>query len=395
MTTSSTIIAPAPRPFKGGRDGSASHSRGTPSVRRVGALAWTMTLFLTFASSAPAASRDLVSPPWSANPSTTVSTEEVTFRSGGATLSGTLHLPAGRRGLGAVVVTHTASKPLRDTPLYRHLTEMLPALGIAVLTYDRRGSGKSAGTLKDSDYAMLADDAIAASQVLKGDARVDPKRIGIWGLSQGGWLSLLAASRSPDVRFVVSIAAPVVSPDVQMMYRSENYMRIIGRSSAEIERMKSARKAVDDYMRGTGSRTVAQKLVDAIKSEPWFEQIYLGKVVGDRSSSRWRKEIEYDPLPTLDEVSVPSLVLFGSRDPVVPVAASVARISSKPRSNITVRVIAGADHHMATTMTAAAQMDPAQTEHVQPEAAEYVTTMASWLTQQGIARAPGDPAASR
>src|SRR3546814_8946813 len=65
------------------------------------------------------------------------------FRSGDATLSGTLYLPDGGQALGAVVVTHSASKPLRDALLYQHLTEMLPPLGIAVLTYDRRGSGRS------------------------------------------------------------------------------------------------------------------------------------------------------------------------------------------------------------------------------------------------------------
>lgn len=32
----------------------------------------------------------------------------------------------------------------RELPLYQHLKEMLPALGIAVFIYDRRGSGKSA-----------------------------------------------------------------------------------------------------------------------------------------------------------------------------------------------------------------------------------------------------------
>ncbi len=263
---------------------------------------------------------------------------------------------------------------------------MLPPLGIAVLAYDRRGSGKSGGDLKGSDYAMLADDAIAAVQMLKADARIDPERIGIWGLSQGGWLSLLAAARSSDVRFVVSISAPVVTPDVQMMFRSENAMRINGYPEAEIDQMRAARKAVDDYMRGTGDRAAAQALVDAIKTKPWFDLLYMGETVGDRATSRWRKEIEYDPLPTLDEVEVPALVLFGANDPVVPVATSVARINARSGPNLTVQVIAGADHHMATSMTPKAQMDPVQTKRVRPEAPDYFAILASWLTGQGIAR---------
>src|SRR3546814_14567543 len=99
--------------------------------------------------------------------------------------------------------------------------------------------------------------------MLKADARIDPKRIGLWGLSQGGWLSLLAAARNSDVRFVVSISAPVVTPDVQMMFRSENAMRINGYPEAEIEQMRTTRKADADYMRGNGDRAAAPALVDA------------------------------------------------------------------------------------------------------------------------------------
>jgi pimeloyl-ACP methyl ester carboxylesterase len=347
---------------------------------------WAVSILPAAAIVTPVTAQETMSKPWNAPPTTEIATEAKTFRNGDATLSGTLYLPRGEQRFGAVVVTHTASKPLRDAPLYQHLTEMLPPLGIAVLTFDRRGSGQSSGSLKDSDYSMLADDAIAAVRMLKADMRIDPERIGIWGLSQGGWLSLLAASRSSDVRFVVSIAAPLVTPDVQMMFRSESYMQINDYPEAEIAQMRAARQAVDDYMRGTGDRAVAQALVDAVATKPWFDQLYLGKTVGDRATSRWRREIEYDPLPTLDQVQVPALILFGADDPVVPVATSVARINARSRSKLTVRVIANADHHMAKSMSPKSQMDPTQTEKVRPEALEYFSILAAWLADQEFSR---------
>lgn len=226
------------------------------------------------------------------------------FRSGEVTLSGALHVPDANDLVGAVVVTHTASKPLRDAPLYDHVIQSLTSLGIAVLVYDRRGSGQSGGKLIGSEYAVLADDAVAATQMLKANPRIDPERIGVWGLSQGGWLSLLAASRSDDVRFVISIAAPLVPPDVQLLSRSESSLQINGHSESDIQQMRAARLAVDNYMRGHGHRGHAQKLVDSIKFKPWFDQLYLSETVGDRSTSRWRKEIEFDPLPALEKVRV-------------------------------------------------------------------------------------------
>ncbi|WP_046247043.1 alpha/beta hydrolase family protein [Hymenobacter terrenus] len=363
----------------------ARQLRNSP-LRKIGVALWAVAIVLMAAVTTPTIAQEAIAQQWAAAPTTGILTETKTFRNGNATLSGTLYLPRGGQVLGAVVVTHTASKPLRDAPLYRHLIEMLPPLGIAVLTYDRRGSGQSGGSLRDSDYLLLADDAIAAVRMLKTDSRIDPERIGIWGLSQGGWLSLLAATRSSDVRFVVSIAAPIVAPDVQMMFRSESYLRINDYPEADIAQMRAARQAVDDYMRGTGDRAVAQALVDAAATKPWFDQLYLGKTVGDRATSRWRREIEYDPLPTLDHVRVPALILFGANDPVVPVATSVTRINARSRPNLTVRVVAGADHHMATSMSPRAQMDPNQTERVRPEAPEYFSLLAGWLTNQEISR---------
>lgn len=322
--------------------------------------------------------------PWSAPASTVVVQEEKVFRSGGADLNGTLYLPKEGRALGAVVVTHSASSATRDLPLYAHLKTMLPAMGLAVFVYDRRGSGKSGGDLATSDYALLADDAIAAVRMLKADPRIDPGRVGIWGQSQGGWIALLAASRSPDVAFVVSVSAPVVTPDVQMTFYSTNSLRVNGYPQAEIDQMIATRKAVDDYMRGTGDRETAQRLVDAAKVKPWFRLTYMGETVKDREVSRWRREIEHDPMRTLEQVRVPTLMMFGAADPVVPVEISVERLkavgAAHPRMRVV--VIARADHAMQTSVDPKTQMDPARVTEDYPEAPEYFGVLASWLTER-------------
>lgn len=343
------------------------------------------TLSMLFAA-APSSAQATTSAPWSAPATAIVISEAKTFDSGDATLSGTLYLPKGGHALAAVVVTHAASSPLQDAALYDHLKQMLPTMGIAVFTYDRRGHGKSDGTQKNSGFQILADDAVAAVKMLEADARIDPKRVGIWGLSQGGWLSLLATSRNANVSFVVSISAPVVTPDVQMMFLNENAMRVFGYSQPEIDQMRETRKAVDDYMRGTGERATAQRMIDAVKDRPWFPLTYMGKTVADRATSGWRKEIEYDPLPTLDSVEVPTLILYGAADPVVPVATSVERITPKLRSNMTLRVIAGADHGMALSVDTKTQLDPSKGDQIHPEAPEYFAVLANWLTEQGLAR---------
>jgi alpha/beta superfamily hydrolase len=196
-----------------------------------------------------------------------------------------------------VVVTHAASSPTRDLPLYRHLIELLPTLGVAAFVYDRRGSGASGGELAASDYPTLADDAIAAQRMLEKLPAVDPRRIGFWGLSQGGWIAVLAGARSASTAFVISVSAPMTTPDAQMNFAVANLLSVEGYSHADVEQAVGARRAVDAYLRGELDRASAQKALDAARARPWFDRVYMGaELPSDPAQSRWLKEMRHDPL---------------------------------------------------------------------------------------------------
>lgn len=376
-------------------------SSPTTGQVRPGAPAWGFVLAMLLATVVPraeASTANAASFPWSAPPTTRVGQEERRFASGGRTLAGTLHLPAGNaRPVPAVVVTHSASSPLRDASLYAHLKTILPAMGIAVFVYDRRGSGDSGTQDAGGDFQLLADDAIAAVRSLKADPRIDPRRIGTWGLSQGGWISVLAAARSRDIAFVVSASAPVVTADVQMIFSSTNHLRAHGYPQAEIDQMVATRKAVDDYMRGTGTREAAQRLLDAATAKPWFKYLYMGRTFKDREVSGWRREIENDPLENLEGVRVPLLVLYGADDAVVPVARSVERLrdiaARMPRMQV--HVVAGADHAMQTAAGLDTSLDPDKDGTERPDSAEYFAVLAGWLAGHGFTGGAGRPTAER
>lgn len=324
--------------------------------------------------------------PWSAPATVETIAEPRRFTSGDAELSGTLYLPRNRKPVAAIVVTHSASSPLGNASLYAHLKVMLPAMGIAVFTYDRRGSGGSGTKTAGGDFTLLADDAIAAVRSLKTDPRIDPRRIGTWGLSQGGWISPLAASRSPDVAFVVAVSAPAVTADVQMLFSSTNHLRANGHSQAEIDEMTATRRAVDSYMRGTGTREAAQALIDVAKTRPWFKYTYMGETIRDRAVSGWRKEIENDPLRNLSTVKVPMLVLFGADDAVVPVADSTQRLRAiaARMPKMKVHVVAGADHSMHMAADQRITLDPKHDGTERADSAEYVAVLSSWLAARGL-----------
>ena len=72
-----------------------------------------IALALTPASEVWAAPDTPATAPWSAPASTAVVHEDIRVHSQDADLAATLYLPAGRQALGAVVVTHAASRPMR------------------------------------------------------------------------------------------------------------------------------------------------------------------------------------------------------------------------------------------------------------------------------------------
>src|SRR5215469_16200060 len=147
-------------------------------------------------------------------------------------------------------------------------------MGIAVLIYDRRGTGQSSGS-HDNDLATLADDGIAGQHALSKITRIDPNKIGFWGLSQGRWLAVLAAVRSPKAAFAISVSAPLVSPEEQMQFAMSNLMKIHGFSERDIQQMIETRKAWAGYLRGENSRAAAFDALRNVQTQPWFQMVYL------------------------------------------------------------------------------------------------------------------------
>jgi alpha-beta hydrolase superfamily lysophospholipase len=299
-------------------------------------------------------------------------------------------MPALTRPVPAIIAFHSASAPTRDLALYRHLKQIGPALGIAVFVYDRRGSGRSGGEPAHGDYEALADDGIAALHMLARDRRIDSKRIGFWGLSQGGWISLLAASRCPETAFAIAISAPMTTPDVQMIFAVTNILRIRGYSQADIDLAVAARKAVDDFERGKLDRKTAQKQLDAASAKPWFALIYMDHTFQDPDKSGWAREIRHDPMTVLPRVKAPTLIIYGAADPWVPARLSVERLraSAAQHPNVTTVVIAGADHDMSLSTPLQNKVDPAHLSDQAPDAPEYFARLAAWLTGQALVVGP-------
>ncbi|WP_340681562.1 alpha/beta hydrolase [Amycolatopsis coloradensis] len=206
---------------------------------------------------------------------------EVSFTSHGVTLRGTVVAPEGGGPAPGIVMVHGSGEHDRDD--YRAEAESFAKAGIATLIYDKRTEGYS---LFERDYSVLADDALAAVQALRSRPGVDPARVGVWGLSEGGWVAPLAASKSKDVAFVVTVGANGVSPDRQQSWAFETYLRRGGVTGSMVDMVSS-----------TNMRTLAGAGVFP--------------------------EAGYDPVPVLEKVRQPVLGLWGELDRLTPPGEAV------------------------------------------------------------------------
>jgi pimeloyl-ACP methyl ester carboxylesterase len=313
-----------------------------------------------------------------------VVTQSISFEHDGAMLHGTLYRPGTTRRVPAIVVLHGAEVGNADAALYRHLREGLPAMGVAVLLFDRRGTGSSTGSLKNVSYETLTDDGIAGARAIAKLPSIDASRIGYWGLSQGGWLAVFAAKRDSKAAFAISVSAPLVTPERQMEFAMSNRLRINGYSDADAKAMLDARKAWTGYLRGDVPRATAVADLAKIDRKPWFDLMYMpssSELTTDPSTSSWRKQMDDDPVAAVQDVRAPVLFIFGGADPWIPVGATIDRLRpiAKAHPGIEYAVVADASHEMMfeSHETMAATQAALQTNA--PEAPAYFMLLASWL----------------
>jgi len=281
--------------------------------------------------------------------------EPVRFSNGAITLSGTLVLPGSPGRHPAVVLFHGSAPDGRDLSTARWFAEQ----GVAALAYDKRGFGESTGDARQVPFMDLCGDGLAAVELLQARPDINPRRIGVWGISQGGWLGPLAASRSKNVAFVIAISGPGVSPGEQMIFYYENQLRMEGLAESDIAEASRLRRVVWQYLAtGTGYHEAKAALVRG-RSKPWFTALQGQQdglfalsdsaILDDSRSRIWfRAEMNYDPTAALRKLSVPVLFVFGGKDELVPVPKSVevirTTLAESHARDFTIKIFPGGDH---------------------------------------------------
>lgn len=144
----------------------------------------------------------------------------VSYRSDGLTIYALLTVPSGTPppgGWPGIVFNHGYIPPAeyRTTERYVAYQDAFARAGFVTLKSDYRGHGDSEGQARggynDPGYTV---DVLNAAATLKKDPRVNARRLGLWGHSMGGQLSLRAMLVDPDLKAASLWAGVVASYDV-------------------------------------------------------------------------------------------------------------------------------------------------------------------------------------
>lgn len=216
--------------------------------------------------------------------------QDIIINSEGVNLAGTIYKP--KNAYASAVVVHGSGQETRMT----EFAELLANNGISVLTYDKRGVGKSGGVYAGPEVGtnnvdslninLLAKDARAALNKIKNYSNGTP--IGLLGFSQAGWIIPIAANNNPLVNFMVLFSCPTITSLEQLRFQF--------------------------YTNGNTDFWVNHTEEDArnhIKND----------------SDRYQF-ISTDPKVALRNISAPSLWLFGEKDIQIPVKLCIEQINT-------------------------------------------------------------------
>lgn len=219
----------------------------------------------------------------------TYTSEDVAFAADdGVALAGTLTLPRGIKHAPAIVLIHGTGAEDRDEALgpnriFLQIAHALSNAGYAVLRYDKRGVGKSAGNVLMLTRTQLLSDVASAVRYLQSRKDIDRGEIFLVGHSEGGELAPSVAAGRADIAGIVLLAPPAVRFDQLMM---QQVTRDVSPAS-----MQAVESGETQAIAGIRAGTLH------LPALPWYQST-----------------IDLDPAVDIARVRSPILIIQGGKD---------------------------------------------------------------------------------
>ena len=351
-------------------------------------------------------------------------------------LGGTLRTPWGTGPFPAIVLlpdVHSPASATDDYSLLNALADYLTRQGVAVLRLDDRGTGRSVGVAAATSGTQLVADAQSAMAYLRARPGIDPLRVGLLGHGEGANVALLAGAGAAAPAFLVALGAAGVNgqellarqtslvnqpgePDTAQIAWATQVARAMTVARHEAKRQlatganpaQSQLRIAQEQLRLT---TEARKRNDALYKRQYalleiirqtadnaqaqaivanmLKQIYpamspaAAQVRAGQLTSPWyRAFLTFNPQAELAKVACPTLLLHGTADTQVPLAANLPALEKGLKANkrVNVQKLDGLNHEFQAPLSEQAL---AASTIVRPTAAtDALETVGEWVMQQ-------------
>lgn len=327
--------------------------------------------------------------------------EEISFYNADRSIrfSGTFEKPTDKKTFPILVlVSGTGPQDRNGTmagqPIFKLIAQHLVANGIAVLRTDDRGAGGTTGRYDTSSTADFADDALAAIQYLK--SRKDIKgKIGLIGHSEGGAVVCIAAAKSKDVDFVVSLAGLAAPGLIALKAQNEAIVNTTkGISALKKERLNTLNNQVFDtayaYRNATDSILIKKIIAthgawkrkdDSLmrnRPDSFQERIYYpADRFAHHAAGKWyRFHIGLDPAAYFPQIKVPVLAINGANDIMVPAETHLPYFKKyipHAKKRLTTSIIPDMNHLLQTCSSCLPDEYAKPGQQVSPEMLKILT----------------------
>jgi pimeloyl-ACP methyl ester carboxylesterase len=308
--------------------------------------------------------------------------EEVRFPAHDVELAGTLIRPQAEGRYPAIILVHGSGAENREYVL--PFARFLVRRGIAVLGYDKRGVGGSSGDWKTASLEDLASDVVAACTYLQTRSDIDRARIGLMGVSQAGWIMPLAAVRAKDLAFLISISGAAVSPAETTIDQTQNELTASAMKPQMVADVVSLMRLQYQYARtgqGWDEYTSARAKLAARMGPP------PDNFPGTPDHPYWqtiRRWYFYEPAPTIRQLQLPVLALFGELDNNIVAeknkSAWESALKAGGHSDYTL-VVLPKGNHLQFEAVIGSNAEMPSLHRVVPA---YFSTVQTWLEKHGL-----------
>ena len=314
-------------------------------------------------------------------------TERYVFTSAHFKVVGEMRIPSGEGKYPLVIMVH------EDGPAYRTyffaLKKCFLRAGYATLMWDKPGFGQSTGKFSQqhlrTERAKILLDAISH---VKSHPRIDSSSIGVWGISQAGYVIPMALPKADDISFMIMVGCPGEDGIQQTAYLIRRQLEFEGVTEEE------ARQAENHFIQLYYAETFERYIKHA---KPLYDnpvQREMGFVSALWDETNWKphspeEEGFFNPIDIIEKITIPVLAFFGEKDtqvdPIQGVEAYKKALTKAGNTNFKVELIPNADHNIILCKTGSMkERNNRSSKEWQNYAPEYLEMMEEWLKKMSL-----------